>query len=163
MQERAAAAQPARTSSTGRTGRCGASREGEHAYQLAIALKRSATACLHCGVVGQLGRFGSQQPLFLDLPMHGKQVALRVVRQRYRCAACGHTFLEPLAHMDERRHAMTKRLVAYVQREAPAAHSCERRRQRTILDLLRDRNRSGVVAFVQGPVCISERGRRCAG
>jgi hypothetical protein len=58
--------------------------EGTHAYQLAIALKRSATACLSCGDVGHLERFGTQQPLFLDLPIHGKQVALRVVRQRYR-------------------------------------------------------------------------------
>jgi hypothetical protein len=57
--------------------------EGEHAYQLAIAPKRPTTACLHCGVAGQLGRFGTQQPLFLDLPIHGKQVALRVCIQRF--------------------------------------------------------------------------------
>jgi transposase len=74
--------------------------EGEHAYQLAIALRRAATACQRCGVVGQLERFGTQQPLFLDLPIHGKQVALRVLRQRYRCTAWGRTFLEPLADMD---------------------------------------------------------------
>ena len=34
------------------------------------------------------GDSGTQQPLFLDLPIHGKQVALRVLRQRYRCTAC---------------------------------------------------------------------------
>ena len=89
--------------------------EGEHAYQLMVALRRSATACLHCGMAGELERFGTQHPLFLDLPIHGKQVALRVVRQRYRCRACGRTFLEPLADMDE-RHATTKRLARFVQR-----------------------------------------------
>jgi hypothetical protein len=50
-----------------------------------VALRRSATACLHCGMAGELERFGTQHPLCLDLPIHGKQVALRVIRQRYRC------------------------------------------------------------------------------
>jgi transposase len=174
--------------------------EEEHAYELTVALKRRATACLHCGVADQLERFGTQHPLFLDLPIHGKQVALHVVRQRYRCRACGRTFPEPLADMDE-RHATTKRLASYVQREAlrrtfvsvadevGLAESTVRRiftehtqaldearplvtpawlgideihlggrprcvlanvQQRTILDLLRDRNRSTVVAFLLG-------------
>jgi transposase len=70
-----------------------------------------------CGVVGQLERFGKQHPLFIDLPVHGKQVAIGVVRQRYRCTACGRTFLEPVPAMDE-GHAATKRLVGYVQRQA---------------------------------------------
>jgi transposase len=136
----------------------------------------------------------------LDLPIHGKEVALRVIRQRYCCRACGRTFLEPSADMDE-RHATTKRLVRSVQREAlrrtfvsvadevGLAESTVRRifgehtqaldearqcitpawlgideihlggrprcvltnvQQRTILDLLRDRNRSTVVTFLLG-------------
>jgi hypothetical protein len=62
-------------------------------------------------------RSGDSPPLFLDLPTHGKQVAPRFGRQRYRCTARGRTLLDPLTEMDE-RHATTKRLVAYVQREA---------------------------------------------
>lgn len=124
---------------------------------------------------------------------------IQVVRQRYRCTACGRTFLEPLADMDE-QHAATRRLVAYIQREAlrrtfvsvaqevGLAESTVRRifgqhtyaleavrqvvtpewlgndeihlggkprcvltnvRQRTMLDLLRDRRRSTVAAFLQ--------------
>jgi transposase len=150
--------------------------------------------------MGQLERFGKQHPIFVDLPTHGKQVAIRVARQRYRCTACGRTFLEALPDMDE-AHAATKRLVGYVQREAlrrtfvsvaedvglaestvrrmfgqhVAALEAERQvvtpewlgideihlagmarcvltnvRQRTILDLLRDRNRSTVAAFLAG-------------
>ena len=91
--------------------------ETERAYQVTAAPKQHATACVRCGVVGQLERFGKQHPLFVDLPVHGKQVALRVVRQPYRCTACGRTFLEPLPDMDE-GHAATKRPVVYVQREA---------------------------------------------
>jgi len=40
----------------------------------------------------QIQRFGSKEQLFLDLPMHGKRVALLVYRRRYRCKVCGKTF-----------------------------------------------------------------------
>jgi transposase len=172
--------------------------ETEHAYAVAAALKARPVACVHCATVGELERFGKQHPLFADLPMHGKRVSIRVVRQRYRCTACGRTFLEPLADMDE-QHATTKRLVSYIHREAlrrtfvsvadevglaestvrrifaEHAHALEAAhqvvtpewlgideihlggkprcvltnvRQRTVLDLLRDRHRSTVVAFL---------------
>jgi transposase len=174
--------------------------ETEQAYSVTAALKARPATCIHCGTIGQLDRFGKQHQLFVDLPAHGKRLSIRVVRQRYRCTACGRTFLEPLADMDE-RHAATRRLVAYIHREAMRrtfvsvaeevglAESTVRRvfgehayaleaarqvvtpewlgideihlggkprcvltnvRQRTMLDLLRDRHRSTVVAFLQG-------------
>jgi hypothetical protein len=47
-------------------GRASSPSERPSMAQLPIALKRAATACLHCGVVGALGRFGVYKQALLE-------------------------------------------------------------------------------------------------
>ena len=49
----------------------------------------------------------------MDTPMHGKRVAVHVMRQRWRCRECNGTFQQILPEIDEKRN-MTRRLVEYV-------------------------------------------------
>lgn len=91
--------------------------ETDHDYQLAATYTDAPATCPQCGAPSPFQRFGSKEQVFLDLPVHGKRVGVHVQRQRYRCKTCGRTFLQPLPDMDD-QHAMTKRLLVYVQREA---------------------------------------------
>ncbi len=87
--------------------------EGPYDYQITASYDVPALACSSCWRFGFLQRFGKRNQLFLDLPMHGKRVGIHVERQRYRCANCYHTMLQPLPHMDE-KHQMTKRLLFHI-------------------------------------------------
>lgn len=91
--------------------------ESDHNYQVSAAYTVQPPACVHCGTVGMLDRFGKKRHTFLDLPSHGKRTGILVDHQRYRCKSCGRTFLQPLPDMDEKR-LMTKRLLAYIQQES---------------------------------------------
>ena len=53
----------------------------------------------------------------MDTPMHGKRVAVHVMRQRWRCRECNGTFQQLLPEMDEKRN-MTRRLVDYIQQRS---------------------------------------------
>ncbi|MBA3823941.1 MAG: transposase family protein [Ktedonobacterales bacterium] len=66
-------------------------RESAEGYQFTWAYP-AITLCPGGHAEDQLPRFGRKEPLFLDLPMHGKRVALLVDRRRYRCKVCGKTF-----------------------------------------------------------------------
>lgn len=73
------------------------------------------TVCIKCGVVSpRLKRHGVQEQLFMDTPLHGKRVGIRVKRQRYKCLDCKATFQQELPDMDEKR-TMTRRLVKHVE------------------------------------------------
>lgn len=87
--------------------------EGAQAYQIMASYAVPATMCSSCLRFGFLQRFGKRQQLYLDLPMHGKRVGIQVERQRYRCTHCGHTMLQPLPDMDEKRQ-MTQRLLRHI-------------------------------------------------
>jgi transposase len=91
--------------------------ETDHNYQLTATYAKEPSACLSCGSVTPLYRFGKKSQLFLDLPIHAKRVGILVQRQRYRCRDCGVTFLQPLPDMEEQR-LMTRRLLFYIQRES---------------------------------------------
>ena len=56
---------------------------------------------------------GGKRVKYLDTSMHGKQVVIFVVRQRFLCRTCGQTSYQPVPHMDE-THMMTERLVGYI-------------------------------------------------
>ena len=91
--------------------------ETEHDIKLDVEYTTPPAACPHCGAVDGLVRFGKLDQVYMDLPVHGKRVGLHIQRQRYRCGACGRTFMQPIHELDDKR-VMTKRLVAYVERES---------------------------------------------
>jgi transposase len=58
-------------------------------------------------------RNGLKRVKFLDLPMHGRHVAIWADRQRYKCS-CGKTLYQPIPHMND-TNMMTQRLVRYIE------------------------------------------------
>lgn len=72
------------------------------------------TACLKCGVVGELYRHGTKPVTYLDSPIRGNPAKLRAKVQRYRCTACKETFLQPLGGIQTERR-MTERCAIYIQ------------------------------------------------
>ncbi|TMC16942.1 MAG: ISL3 family transposase, partial [Chloroflexi bacterium] len=89
----------------------------EHDYHLEATYELDPSHCPHCQDGTAFQAFGTKAQLFMDLPAHGKRVGVIVKRQRYRCKRCERTFLQRLPDMDE-HHAMTKRLLAYIQQES---------------------------------------------
>ena len=74
--------------------------------------------CPRCGVVWpKIHVHGRKEQLYNDLPIHGKQVALRVQRKRFKCQECEDTFMQTLPDMDD-THRATERLVKWVQTES---------------------------------------------
>lgn len=74
--------------------------------------------CLICrNMFPKLYSHGSRVQFFHDLPIHGKRLALKVHRKRFKCTECGGTFEEPLEDMHP-DHNMTKRLVDYIGTES---------------------------------------------
>jgi transposase len=71
-------------------------------------------ACISCGVIGELYKHGTRAQTIRDAPLWGKPLSVNLIRKRYRCRACGVTFLQPLPDLDEKRH-MTKRCVEFIQ------------------------------------------------
>ncbi len=79
---------------------------------------RQPDCCVRCGVTPpRLNRHGVEDQGFIDTPIHGKAVAIKVQRKRFKCVDCGKTFQEPLPDMDEKRH-MTRRLLAYIRKRS---------------------------------------------
>lgn len=74
------------------------------------------TICPHCGCE-KLYKHGTVNQAYMDTPMHGKRVVLRLERKRYKCTneLCKKTIFEPLHDMDAKRLA-TSRLVKYVEK-----------------------------------------------
>lgn len=62
----------------------------------------------------RLHRHGKQSQHFMDTPMHGKRVLIRVPRRRYRCTNCSKTLFSTLPDMDGKRFATT-RLIQYIE------------------------------------------------
>ncbi len=88
-----------------------------HNYTVSAKYTQDAHACPSCKAVDRLIRFGTLEQTFLDLPVHTKRVVIHVERQRYRCAKCGKTFMQPLPDMHDQR-LMTRRLCSYIQQES---------------------------------------------
>lgn len=86
-------------------------------YTITAATTAESESCPFCEVPDRLVKFGTKAQTVLDAPMRGKNVILKVNRQRYRCRNCGRTHSAPLLHIDERRN-MTDRLVAYIREKA---------------------------------------------
>lgn len=86
-------------------------------YRMTVEYQSEMVACSHCGVIDSFYRFGKVSQLVMDLPIHAKRVGLNVQRQRYKCKACGRTFVQALPDVDDRR-AATKRLIVYIESES---------------------------------------------
>src|SRR3989304_7834764 len=74
-------------------------KESEYDYAIHARYTPEPTACIRCGVIGQLYRHGIKRQRFMDLPVHNKRVGLIVHRQRYHCLACKKTSFQPLPDM----------------------------------------------------------------
>lgn len=74
------------------------------------------TRCPHCRNE-KLYKHGTVEQIYMDTPMHGKKVVLKIDRKRYKCTneICKKTIFEPLTDMDSKRLA-TSRLVSYIER-----------------------------------------------
>lgn len=86
------------------------------------AYEKHPSTCHKCGAVGNLLngvllKFGSTKLSVADLPAYGKRTTILVTRQRYRCRDCKATFVQPLPDLDD-KSTMTRRLVAYIERES---------------------------------------------
>ena len=92
-------------------------KESEYDYAIHAKYTPEPTACIRCGVIGQLYRHGIKRQRFMDLPVHNKRVGLIVHRQRYHCLACKKTSFQPLPDMAD-HHSSTKRLLAYIGKES---------------------------------------------
>ncbi|MDY0341835.1 MAG: ISL3 family transposase [Coriobacteriia bacterium] len=86
--------------------------ETEHDYHIRTELAQSPTRCPACGHA-RLQRYGRNEQVVRDLSIHGKRVGIYVDTQRWRCQACGKTFMEPLPAVNAKRE-MTDRLVAWI-------------------------------------------------
>lgn len=98
------------------------------AYAAYIEEDDHKNPCPGCGVLNEWTRFGTREQPFADLPSLGKPVAIVTDRQRFRCKACGRTWMNTLPHMDETR-IMTKRLLKYIQERSlrePFTHIAKR-------------------------------------
>src|SRR4030042_1653083 len=92
-------------------------KESEYNYAIHARYPPGPTACIRCGVIGQLYRHGIKKQRYMDLPVHNKRVGLIVHRQRYHCLACKKTSFQPLPDMAD-HHSSTKRLLAYIGKES---------------------------------------------
>lgn len=86
------------------------------AYEVEARYGPEPESCPKCGVVGEFVRHGTLTQRVNDTAHSGQPVVIAWERQRYRCRACGGTFLQPSEDVDESR-LMTKRLVRYIERE----------------------------------------------
>lgn len=84
---------------------------GDH-YEIQAQGTAEPTACPECQ--SGLFRHGSRPQTYMDAPIHGKRVVLKIDRKRYRCKVCGKTLFEPLPDVDDKRQATT-RLVKHIE------------------------------------------------
>ena len=67
--------------------------EAEHDYHIYAHALDSPSHCTACNS-GEVVGFGRNEQLVKDLPIHGKRVGIYFDTRRFRCKACGKTFLE---------------------------------------------------------------------
>ena len=89
--------------------------EGDH-YVIEVDGQGMPGCCPHC-LSESPYRHGSQQQHYIDIPMHGKPVLLRVERARFRCKVCGKTFFSHLPDIDAKRKASV-RFIKYIEQES---------------------------------------------
>jgi transposase len=88
------------------------SSESDHDYHIRAETNSPIAKCEACKN-SQIVGYGRIEVLVHDLPMHGKRVGIYVDARRYRCKACGKTFMETLPAVNPSRW-MTERLVKWI-------------------------------------------------
>jgi len=91
--------------------------ENDSTYKIEVETAEPPLFCPLCGCKANLYKHTKHKQLIIDLPMHGKQVGIQVIRNRYKCRECSQTFYERLPRMDEKR-GCTSRLVDYIERQS---------------------------------------------
>lgn len=91
-------------------------RENDLDYLILAESTAKPTCCPACQSL-DYNKHGTREPVFMDIPIHGKRVGIKVIRQRYRCKPCGNVFIDPLIGMNE-DHMMTARLVRFIEEES---------------------------------------------
>ena len=81
-------------------------------YIISVTVKEEPPD-VDCCLYQKLVSNGRKEAFFTDTPMHGRRVTLRMLRQRYKCQACGKTAYGTIPHMHE-DHRITQRCYAYI-------------------------------------------------
>lgn len=84
------------------------------AYLIEAEYTIPPSACLKCGVVGNLYRHGPKPIYIRDSPIRGRPVRIQANAQRYKCRECGGTFIQPLGGIQAETR-MTARCVEYIE------------------------------------------------
>ncbi len=78
-------------------------------FEIHAGCEGRPAACPLCGADRFIGH-GVLQQIIMDLPFHGKFAGIHLARNRWRCLACGGTFLHSLDWIDD-DHRATRRFV----------------------------------------------------
>jgi transposase len=90
--------------------------EDDHSYVITAVNRFPEKMCGNCGSAS-IRKYGSREQIFNDTPIHGKQVILKVQRQRYRCNQCKKLWHEEIPELSKERRT-TKRLQEYVEKRS---------------------------------------------
>jgi len=86
--------------------------ETQHDYHVRADVSNQPKACVACNSTHLIGH-GRNEQVIRDMPTHGKRVGIYVDTRRWRCQACGKTFMEVLPAANGKRE-MTERLVRWI-------------------------------------------------
>lgn len=86
--------------------------ETDHDYHITAEVSNPPKVCLACRSDALRGH-GRNEQLIRDIPTHGKRVGIYVDTRRWRCLACGKTFMESLPAVNAKRE-MTDRLTKWI-------------------------------------------------
>lgn len=86
--------------------------ETDHDYHITAEVSNPPKTCIACGSDRLIGH-GRNEQVVRDLPTHGKRVGIYVDTRRWRCMACGKTFMDALPAVNAKRE-MTERLVRWI-------------------------------------------------
>lgn len=89
----------------------------EEMYVISAAYEDDAISCPECGSRSFV-KFGTKVQHYHDTPIHGQRVVIRFRRQRFKCLACEHPFLQPTPPQIQPNTTMTKRLIEFIQRRS---------------------------------------------
>lgn len=90
--------------------------EDDHSYFITAANRYPDKLCANCGS-SSIRKYGSREQIFNDTPIHGKQVVLKIQRQRYCCNQCKKVWHEEISDLSKERRT-TKRLQRYVEKRS---------------------------------------------
>lgn len=87
-------------------------KETEDEYVISASVSEDPPA-FDCCLLQRLVSNGRKEAFYVDTPIHGKRVTIRLMRQRYRCQECGKGTYGKVLNMHE-DHRVTNRCYAYI-------------------------------------------------